>query len=328
MRIGVTRRLVSAFLTALMLGPGLAHAAQIESATVNTPADGVRNVLIARPAASPSGQRPLVILLHGHGGSANYVMGLTTDASPLAEWLAIADREGVIVAAPDGAVGGDGKQGWNDCRRDAPGNPATDDVAFVRAVIARLRAGNEIDPARIYVMGMSNGGMMTYRLAAELDTRLAAIAVASGGMAKNSECLAATRATPVLIIHGTSDPVVPYDGGDVRFGTVKRGPVLGVSAALDFWRRLDGLPAQPTSGPAQLPHTELLNTTRAVVSVYGANPAAAQVKLVSVTRGGHIEPSIAQRISGAYALLVGAQNHDLESAEMAWSFMSTKRAPP
>lgn len=310
----------------LGLSSHLVHAARIEHATVKT-VDGERSYLLARPAANFPGPRPLVILLHGHGGSAEHTLGLARAASPLSRWIPIADREGLILAALDGASDGDGKKGWNDCRNDAPGNPSTDDVAFARAVIARLRAGSEIDATRIYAMGMSNGAMMTYRLAIELDTPLAAFTAVSGGMAQNSECRPISRATSALIIHGTHDPIVPYAGGEITIFGAKRGKLISVDDAVTTWRQRAQLPATPFSTTA-VPHRDTLDRTRATLTVYGSDPAGLQVELASIEQGGHVEPSLDQRIGAGYRLIVGAQNHDLESAELAWSFMSPKRAQP
>eukprot|EP01136_Pigoraptor_vietnamica_P038316 Opistho-1_new@107461 len=130
-----------------------AHAAQIGPDSVTT-ADGQRTFLLAQPERSPAGARPLVLVLHGHGGSAGQALGQKAGASPLAAWLPVADREGIYIAALDGSKAGDGKAGWNDCRRDAPGNPPVDDVAFAREVVHKLVAAGRVDPQRVYAMGM------------------------------------------------------------------------------------------------------------------------------------------------------------------------------
>ncbi|MDD5247454.1 MAG: PHB depolymerase family esterase [Rhodocyclaceae bacterium] len=319
------RTLLLAFLAACAALAAPAQAADVEPASIAT-ADGPRNYLLARPATPGSGPRPLVIVLHGHGGSAALALGQGGRASPLARWLAIADREQVLVAALDGALGGDGRRGWNDCRRDAADNPATDDVAFAGAVVRRLVDAGAVDPTRVYVMGMSNGGMMAFRLALELEPAPAAFAAASAAMAADSACGAARRPVSALLINGTADPLVPYFGGGVGLFRKDRGTTLAVEAAAAFWRRADGL--AEAGAARRLPHRAAGDPTSATVTLWGRDSRGPQVELVRIDGGGHIEPSIAERYRRAYERLVGWQNHDLEAAEEAWQFFRDKRARP
>jgi len=312
-----------ALIAAACLGLNAAEAASIQSEQIGT-RDGPRNYLLVRPDPAQSSPRPLVIVLHGHGGSAKLALGQTGRASPLARWLTIADREKVLVAVLDGAVGGDGRPGWNDCRRDAYDNPKTDDVGFVEAVVHRLIEEGAVDPSRLYVMGMSNGGMMAYRLALEMDPPIAAFAAASASMARDSQCGPARHPVSALIINGTDDPLVPYQGGGVGLFRKNRGQVMAVDADVEFWRRADGLDRDGMSH--QLPHREADDPTHAVITLWGVEADRPQVELVRIEGGGHIEPSEIERYRPAYERLVGHQSHDLEAAETAWQFFKDKRA--
>lgn len=133
---------------------GQAASASLSTETLST-ADGPRQFLLVRPDGHFPGPRPLVLLLHGHGGHAAQLLGQERGAAPLAVWLRIADREGWMLAALQGRATGDGQPGWNDCRRDATGNPPVDDVAFAATVVQRLVGAGEVDPARVFAMGMS-----------------------------------------------------------------------------------------------------------------------------------------------------------------------------
>lgn len=303
-----------------------AHAAKISPDSVTT-ANGQRSFLLAQPDRGPAGPRPLVLVLHGHGGSAAQAMGQKAGASPLAAWLPIADREGIYIAALDGSKAGDGKAGWNDCRRDAPGNPPVDDVAFAREVVQKLVAAGRVDPQRVYAMGMSNGAMMTYRLAQELTPPLAGFVAVSGLMASDNGC-APTRQPqqkiPAMVITGTEDPLVPYNGGQVSFGKAQRGGVLGAEATAQALRRMNQntAPAQRTVfGVAQQRDSSWVERLD-----FGAANEPGRVALLTVHGGGHIEPSISQPYRRFYERLVGRQNHDLESAEVAWRFFSGQPA--
>ncbi len=223
-----------------------ASAAAVQSHTIEV--DGqLREYVLASPVASHADPRPLVILLHGHLGTAKNALGAGARPSPLSAWLDIVDREQILVVALQGLKGPDGHTGWHDCRSDAPGNPRADDVKFASAVARDLIASGRADPRRLYVMGMSNGAMMSHRLALEMQPAPAAIAAVAGTIAGTSECRDPAHPVSVLIIHGTDDPLVPYAGGAVGFGDHgQRGGVLAprprgtsgaASTASSRWRR-------------------------------------------------------------------------------------------
>ncbi len=315
------RRVAGVLLLAAIPAP--TRAATVARATVPTP-DGPRGYLLARPGAAASGLRPLVLLLHGHGQSAERALGLAGNAAPLGVWLAVSEREGIVVAALEGERGDDGRRGWNDCRADSPIIPRTDDVAFVRAVVRRLLREAAVDPARVYAMGMSNGGFMAFRLALELDPQPAAVAVIGASMAAKSACAALARPVSVLLVVGTEDPLVPYGGGEVRLLLRRRGSVLPVEEALAAWRRVDRAEGPPVV--EALPHLGgASDPTRAVRTVWGV-PGSHQVAFVRVEGGGHLEPSVSQRYGWLVRQVLGRQNHDLEIAEEAWRFFRDKRA--
>jgi polyhydroxybutyrate depolymerase len=321
------RRGVLALLCGSVVLAGAAHAATLEAAALQRP-EGPRHVLLARPTVERPGLRPLVVVLHGHGGSAAQVLGRTRGASPLSLWLELVDREGLLVAAPDGSRGSDGMQGWNDCRRDAHGNPRSDDVGLVAAIIDRAIAVHRADPARVFVIGMSNGGMMAFRVATELGPRLAAFAAVGAAMAADSWCPAPKHPVPALVVAGTADPFVPYAGGPVGLGgRGARGTVVGAEASVAAWRALAGLPDAPARHET-LPHRDARDPTRTTRILWGADPAGLQLEFVRIDGGGHVEPSGRARIGRLYARLVGPQSGDLEIVDEAWAFFRDKRARP
>jgi len=318
---------VNALLLAAAIATGGNHPIDVQSHELARP-EGARQYLLADPAPPVDHGIPLVILLHGHGGSAKQLLGHGLGAAPLSEWLEIAAHDSMVVIAAEGAKGSDDKQGWNDCRADASSNPPTDDVGFIAALIDRAVAQNHVDPQRVYVMGMSNGGFMTFRLGIELPDRIAAIATVGATMAAKSECPAPKKKLPVLMINGDADPLVPYRGGDVRFFSEKsRGTAMAVEDAAQSWRVLDALAAQPAE-TRDFPKLDADDKTYARLRTWGADPGRCQVELIRIEGGGHVEPSIRQRIGGLYRRIVGAQNGDFEAAEEAWRFFKDKRRTP
>ncbi|MEO7580612.1 MAG: PHB depolymerase family esterase [Massilia sp.] len=288
--------------------------------------EGTRHYLMAQAGAPGQGKRPLVIVLHGHGSSAATTFGRDRINDPAAFWLDIAEREQLLVIAPDGWKGSDNKQGWNDCRADAPTNPATDDVGFLQALIDKAVAEYGADPQRVYITGGSNGGGMTYRAAIELRRAPAAIAVVSALMPAKSLCAAPSRAVPVLIAHGTGDKIAPYAGGIVSHWSLKgRGSGISAEESVRVWRQLAGLPDTPVV--SRFAHRQPSDPTAATRYVWGADPGKLQVVFLKIEQGGHNPPSIARRLSWLAVALVGEQNADLEFAEECWTFFKDKRSP-
>jgi polyhydroxybutyrate depolymerase len=145
----------------------------------------------------------LVIMLSGEIGGFVQEIGTNFDAQ--------ADRLGWIVVYPEAL-----REGW-----DAYGccsHQGASDVAFLSRVIDQLEATEHVDPNRVYISGISRGGMMAYRLGCELATRIAAIAPVEGNMADRNGQVQGVVCHPqhpvsVLAIHGTADPEVPLKGG-------------------------------------------------------------------------------------------------------------------
>jgi polyhydroxybutyrate depolymerase len=168
-------------------------------------------------------------------------------------WSALADREGVIVAYPEGGWGILGfLQHWNAghcCGKAA--DEGEDDVGFVALVVADAARRVKVDAARVYVTGFSNGGMLVYRAIAErtgLFAAAAPLAATHGGRATAAAPLWVTPepkgTLPVLVMHGLADGNVPFVGG----ASPKKGggrEYLPAADAVRFWVRADGLDPDP-----------------------------------------------------------------------------------
>lgn len=204
---------------------------------------GIERSYLLLDAHDGNGPAPLVIALHGGGGSSETM---------IPRWAGAAHKEGLVIAAPKGIGRGDRMGTWNasGCCGEAM-QTKVDDVAFIAAVIDDVSKRTSIDPQRIYVTGFSNGGMLTHRIAIAMGDRLAAVAVVSGALFGDEP---APRApVSVLIIHGEQDPVVGFGGGMSGTEFVAKSeskPFLPVRSAVDFWRRADGCQASPQTESA------------------------------------------------------------------------------
>lgn len=283
-----------------------------------------RAYLLRLPRTLPSGGAPVVILLHGHGGNAEDLVGQgKTRAAPYQGWLPIADQEGLVLIAPEGLRGSDRKQGWNDCRGDATTNPRSDDVAFLLSVVDAVGRDLSIDRHRVFVAGTSNGGHMALRMAIERPEKIAGAAAVVAAMPAHSQCAAPTKAVPVLFMNGSKDPLLPFAGGQMAEGREGRGSVLSAQESVDIWLRLAGVSAPPEkivfrdSDASDDSRAELLRYTKNGVPV---------VALYRIDGGGHTEPSRNEHYARFYKRIVGAQNGDIEMAEEIWKFFSAQQS--
>ena len=173
-----------------------------------TTADGrVRSYLVSD--LSGDEPAPLLFVLHGFGGNAKAMSGSTK----IEDSLDANDLDAVVVY-PSGTGAEQGlPQSWNagTCCPFATFE-LVDDVAFFDELIASLIAQYKIDTTRVWVVGHSNGGMMAYRLACELSTRVTAIGVAAGALVIDT--CAPARPVSALHVHGELDTVVPLTGGN------------------------------------------------------------------------------------------------------------------
>jgi polyhydroxybutyrate depolymerase len=212
--------------------------------TLDTPS-GARTALVRAPAATDSSPRPLVVLLHGAGGTAALAMGNTG-------WTRVADREGILLAYPEGTrrdpeappMFRQNPQAWNDgSGRGHTARQGIDDVAFLSALLTRLASEHGADPARTYLAGFSNGGSMAFRAGAALAARIAAIGPVAG------HCWVEPRTleppVPALMMFGGLDPLNPPAGGEVTtpWGTREYHPP--VLDSFDRWRGLNGCSGAP-----------------------------------------------------------------------------------
>jgi polyhydroxybutyrate depolymerase len=214
---------------------------------------GDRPATLQVPAAwDPDRAYPLVLLLHGWGGTSllNQVyLGFT----------GAADARDLLIVAPDGTVDRDGRPFWNasDHCCDIYGT-GVDDVGYLVGLVEEIRAAYQVDPARIFALGHSNGGYMAYRLACEHADTFAAIASLAGVAAfRDASTCVPAEPVSILQIHGTADDTVPYAGGASFPGAVASverwatyddcSGALAASGTLDIDKRLDGAETEVAS---------------------------------------------------------------------------------
>ena len=158
-----------------------------------------------------------------------------------------ADREKFIVVYPEGVGRQPRASTWNvsHCCAFAM-TQHSPDVEFLTKVLDETEKAFSIDPKRVYFTGMSNGGMMSYRMAGALSSRIAAAGIVSGAMFDDQPNPA--RPVSMIIFHGTADPVVPFTGGmstNTMVAASMDAPFWPVKRAFDYWVKEDGCQGEP-----------------------------------------------------------------------------------
>lgn len=272
-----------------------------------------------------SGPLPVVIALHGEGGTPESISAYTR----LPEF---AVDEGFLAVFPEGA-GRNWDYGaaapvvrsrgfsalWYD---DEVAHPI-DDVAFLRAVVDDLAGRYGADRGRVFVTGISSGALFCHRLAAEASDLVAAIAPVSGGMTPSvAEGFDPDYPVSLLAIVGDADPLLPIEGGPIAPQLPKdRGRVVPSDEVIARYLTLDGIEGEPTVEPIEdLPEEKPTSTERIT---YPPGPGGFRVVVYEVAGGGHNWPG---REPNFPVWMVGRSSHDFDGTRAIWSFFAS--CPP
>jgi polyhydroxybutyrate depolymerase len=249
---------------------------------------------------------PLVMNFHGYGGNSarqNNYSGL----------VPVSDVNDFILVSPDALPTMNGQPFWNNLLLPAP--PHADDVAFVGALLDELEADLCIDAARIYATGMSNGALLSSRLACSLSSRIAAVAPVAGAYypplvtrTPSEPPCADARPVPFLAFHGTKDAQVPFGGGASTMGGTFRLPMDDTTPAEDVlqaWAAHNGCTSRRQE-------SRVSDEVRLVT--YGGCTGDADVQLYIVDGGGHTWPgSTVERPPEL-------TTRDISASELMWKF--------
>ena len=257
-------------------------------------------LLYVPPTYDPSNPVPLVITIHGFAQWSAHQMQIT-------HWNDLADEEGFIAIYPAGTrfplrwrVHGEAGTSLDPAR----------DITFLSDLIVKLQAEYNIDPSRIYVNGLSNGGAMSFLLSCHLSDRIAAFASVAGAyLIPWQECPSA-RPVPAMIFHGIADPIVPYQGGGMhRYSDV---PFPAIPDWVATLASRNGCEAAPVEIPAE-----------GEVCGIRYTGCAADVIFYTVTGGGHTWP-------GGDPIPEWLASHtttDIDATRAIWEFFRSHPLP-
>ena len=288
-------------LLALLMGTASAAAAPADPVAVRITVGGEARIYWTYVPAGVDKTKPvpLLFVLHGSAGSGEDMMAVTQRG-----FERIADKERIVVVYPDAL-----ERRWNDQAG------SVDDAGFLLAVVDKLSAAGIVDRKRVYMAGISNGGMMAQRMACEHSDRVAGIATVAGSL---PEKLAGTcnpsQPIPVIIIHGTEDPIVPWGGGAVA-GFEEFGKVLSARETAGFWAKKNQCRGSALVVPE--PERDPKDGTSVRLEIFADCTSNADVSLIAVEGGGHTWPGGYQYLPERF---IGRTSRDIDANQMIWGF--------
>ncbi len=270
------------------------NAQQTINATITH--DGLQREYILYVPANYNGSTevPLLLNFHGYTSDANSQMWY-------GDFRSIADTAGFIIAHPEGTLF-QGSSHWNVGAWTV--GSTVNDVGFTAALIDTLSAQYAINANRIYSTGMSNGGYMSFLLACELGDRITAIASVTGSMTTETynDC-SPSHPTPILQIHGTTDPTVPYGGSTWT---------KSIEDVIDYWVSYNTCNPAPIT--TNLPDVNTLDLSTVTHTLYSEGDQNSTVEHYKVIGGGHTWPGTTFPSTGT--------NYDFNASAEIWRFFS------
>jgi len=266
-----------------------------------------RSYLVHVPP-SYDASKPAPVVLAFHGGASN--------AAQMVRFCGLsdkADEAGFICVYPNGTGRLNGAFTWNggNCCGYAKQHQI-DDVAFVRALLSDLNQVAAIDRRRVFATGMSNGAILSYRLAAEMADQIAAIAPVAGTM--GTEARNPTRPVPVIHFHGTDDDFCPFQGGRGR-KSVSGTDHVSVERTIQAWIAADGCPTEPRLLRLEAGGGRPEEVGGVVRKTYGPGRDGAEVVLYKIEGGGHTWPGRHPRL-----FFLGHSTKIISANDLMWEF--------
>jgi polyhydroxybutyrate depolymerase len=258
--------------------------------------DGIVRTYKLYVPALYSGNVPVPLLLNFHGYTSN-----SNEQMFYGDFRNIADTANFLVVHPQGTLDNTNTThfnvGW--------GGSTVDDVGFTEALIDSLSDAYSIDQNRIYAVGMSNGGFMSFQLACDLSAKIAAVGSVTGSMTPSTlgNCNA-SHPMPIIQIHGTTDGTVPYNGS--------AGWTASVTNILNHWATFNN--CSPVPAVVNVPNTNTIDGSTVEKYTYENGVNCSEVVHFKVTNGQHTWPGSIFNFAGT--------NYDINASVEIWNFIS------
>jgi polyhydroxybutyrate depolymerase len=250
----------------------------------------------------------LLIALHGAGGNGKQMERFT-------RFDPIADRDTAIVIYPDGLY-----KHWNDGRNAADiksQQEHVDDIGFISALINKIENDYNINKKKIYVTGISNGGMMCYALTCTLSEKISAIATVVSTIPANvyQNCKP-TKPIPLPIMNGVDDPLIPWNGGELIMRGKNHGEIISTDSTVSFWVKNNKCSSTPSEVIKK--DDDPKDATSVIIYHYSSSTnLSADVILYKIFGGGHTWPGGSQYLP---KFIIGNVSGEFDASETIWKF--------
>jgi polyhydroxybutyrate depolymerase len=266
----------------------------------------VHNANISKPG-------PVVVVLHGYRNKRTAIADRDRlDETAWTKIEALSEKQGFVAVHPAAYAGQ-----WNLVdglkNTDLPDGQNIDDVGFIHNLVAHLIAEGIADKERVYLAGISDGAIFSYKLICQADTPFAAVVSMIGTMHENDKRDCANKnPPPTMVIAGTRDRILPYDGW-----IFKLGREISVPETMEHFRLLQGCQRQKGKRLADINKDDNSYVFR---NTWTKCRRENSVVLLRVTGGGHTLPKY-QPVSERWLKKAGGHNQDIEAAEVLWDFV-------
>jgi len=236
---------------------------------------GDRPAKIKVPASyDPAQAYPLLVVLHGYGATGQ-LQSFYLGVNPMV------DKEDILLIAPDGTRDSSGKLFWNAtdacCDFEKKG---VDDVAYLKGLIQEIKAVYHVGP--VYLIGHSNGGYMSYRMACDASSLISGVVVLAGAMYAKKEDCQPKKPVSVLHIHGTLDDSVKYEGGDAS------RPYASAVDSVTYWGGYNGCAGKLEAVSGAMDLDDKIDGKETEVRLFSGCPKGVDVRLWTMQKGLHL----------------------------------------
>jgi polyhydroxybutyrate depolymerase len=253
---------------------------------------------------------PLVIVLHGHGGTGKQIMKESG-------FNKLSDRDRFIAVYPDGL-----NKAWNDGRARSEKGKLGDDAKFMVQLIDTIYKEYHIETSRVFATGISNGGFFSFYLAYKLSYKFLAIAPVCANIPEYfKDKYTPDEPVSLMLINGTEDPLVKYDGGKIGFKFGKsRGKSISTDETISIFKKITKCGEKPKT--EEIPDINPDDECYATKYTYSGGIKNTEVVLIKITNGGHTWPGGNQYLPKK---LIGNTCKDFNGADVIWEFFKSRK---
>lgn len=262
-----------------------------------------RDYLVVVPKSAPAKNRSLIIGLHGGGGNA---AGVQLPMSLQSE------KFGFVQFYPEAI-----EKTWNVGGLPTAGTykPTADDIGFLRTLIDEAIKNYQVDPERVFLVGSSRGAMMALYAMTKMPEKITAVTSIIGSMPTMHQNFDLKEKVGLLVMNGTEDPFIPYNGGAAKDAKHSNGEVMATEEFVKKIATYNGAEDSPTK--TEMPDKKTNDGCKAEVYTYNNQDKKGLVKLIKIVGGGHTIPGGGQYLP---ASIIGKVCKDFFAYEETYKF--------